>query len=70
MNRSGIRDGLAVHNIGHIRANLKVEFAMAYALYLNGVFEGVLEEICKAQSEEPGLVCYLQPYKSHGPVWC
>jgi len=37
---------------------------MDYSLYINGVFETVLEEICKAQSIEPGLICYLQPYAS------
>lgn len=33
------------------------------ALFINGVFEEVLEEILKAQSANAGLVCYLQPYK-------
>ena len=37
---------------------------MNFALYLNGVFEEVLEEIRKAQADNPGLVCYLQPYAS------
>lgn len=37
---------------------------MTIAVYLNGVFEGVLEEIRKAQSQVHGLVCYLQPYSS------
>lgn len=37
---------------------------MEFALYLNGVFEGVLEEIRKAQSSKTDLVCYLQPYSS------
>lgn len=37
---------------------------MNYALYINGVFENVLEEICQAQSAEPGLICYLQPYSA------
>jgi len=35
---------------------------MSYALYLNGVFENVLEEIIKAQASIPDLVCYLQPH--------
>jgi len=35
---------------------------MAQALYLNGVYEGVLEEIVAAQAHKPGVVCYLQPY--------
>lgn len=35
---------------------------MNQALYINGVFEEVLEEIIKAQSNEKELVCTLQPY--------
>lgn len=38
---------------------------MTYSLYINGVYEEVLEEIRKAQSSEPGLICYLQPYASN-----
>jgi len=41
---------------------------MTYSLYINGVFEDVLEEIRKAQSKVPGLVCYLQPYSSDAIV--
>ncbi len=37
---------------------------MTYSLYINGVYEDVLEEILKAQTSEPGLICYLQPYAS------
>ena len=37
---------------------------MDYALYINGIYEDGLEEIQKAQSTEPGLICYLQPYAS------
>lgn len=37
---------------------------MNFALYLNGVYEDVLEEIRKAQAGTLGLVCYLQPYAS------
>ncbi|MEL0081444.1 MAG: HNH endonuclease [Gammaproteobacteria bacterium] len=37
---------------------------MNYSLYINGVYEDVLEEIRDAQSSEPGLTCYLQPYAS------
>ena len=37
---------------------------MNYALYLNGVFESVLEEICAAQADAADLVCFLQPYKA------
>ena len=37
---------------------------MDYSLYINGVYEDVLEEIRKAQVAEPGLICYLQPYAS------
>ena len=37
---------------------------MNFALYLNGVYEQVLEEIREAQAGNPGLVCYLQPYSS------
>lgn len=33
------------------------------ALFINGVFEGVLNDIVDAQAANPGLVCYLQPYK-------
>lgn len=38
---------------------------MKDALFLNGVWESVLDEIGKAQSENAGLVCYLQPHSSH-----
>ena len=41
---------------------------MDYALYLNGVYEDVLEEIRKSQSKESGLICYLQPYASDAIV--
>ncbi|GGY86151.1 HNH endonuclease [Marinobacter zhanjiangensis] len=37
---------------------------MTYSLYINGVYEDVLEEIRKAQAAVPELVCYLQPYAS------
>lgn len=32
------------------------------SLYMNGVFESVLQEIALAQQQAPELVCYLQPY--------
>ncbi len=32
------------------------------SLYMNGVFESVLQEIMSAQQQAPDLVCYLQPY--------
>jgi hypothetical protein len=32
------------------------------SLYMNGVFESVLQEIELAQRDDPDLVCYLQPY--------
>lgn len=35
---------------------------MNAALYINGVFETVLKEIIKAQKDDSGRVCYLQPY--------
>ena len=35
---------------------------MTRALYLNGVYESVLEEIRTAQDKNPNLTCYLQPY--------
>lgn len=41
---------------------------MSYSLYINGVYEDVLEEIRKAQASESGLVCYLQPYASDAIV--
>lgn len=37
---------------------------MRQALYLNGVYEDVLEEIVNAQSTNPALVCFLQPYNN------
>jgi len=37
---------------------------MKQALFLNGVYDNVLQEIISSQSKRPGLVCYLQPYKS------
>src|SRR3546814_12415318 len=33
------------------------------ALFINGVFEGVLKDIVEAQAQTPGLTCCLQPYK-------
>lgn len=35
---------------------------MRTSLFLNGVYESVLEEILKAQENDPGQVCFLQPY--------
>lgn len=32
------------------------------ALFINGIFGGVLDEIMKAQANSPGLTLYLQPY--------
>ena len=32
------------------------------ALFINGIFDSVLEEILEAQSQSPDLVCLLQPY--------
>ncbi|MDP3008881.1 MAG: HNH endonuclease signature motif containing protein [Methylococcales bacterium] len=37
---------------------------MNQALFINGVFESVLEEILKAQSKNKDLICYLQPYST------
>ena len=37
---------------------------MKNALFLNGVYESVLEEILKAQESDPEITCYLQPYKA------
>jgi 5-methylcytosine-specific restriction protein A len=34
------------------------------ALFLNGVFESVLENIREVQEAHPGKTCYLQPYKN------
>lgn len=36
---------------------------MKDALFLNGVYSNVLEEIIKAQKNNRELVCYLQPYR-------
>lgn len=41
---------------------------MSYSLYINGVYENVLEEIRKAQGTAPELICYLQPYASDAIV--
>lgn len=37
---------------------------MKQALFLNGVYETVLQEITKAQERDPELICFLQPYSS------
>lgn len=37
---------------------------MKHALFLNGVYETVLQEILKAQGRDPELICFLQPYSS------
>ena len=34
------------------------------ALYINGVFESVLQEVMTAQEAEPSRVCFLQPYSA------
>ncbi len=34
------------------------------ALFLNGVYKSVLEEIFEAQGKDTSLVCYLQPYST------
>lgn len=39
------------------------ERAEGESLFLNGVFEQVLNEIERAQQADPDLICYLQPYK-------
>ena len=41
---------------------------MEMAIYLNGVFESVLDEIIDAQTSLQGLTCYLQPYSSSAIV--
>ena len=41
---------------------------MNYSLYLNGVFENVLDEIIIAQNNNSALTCYLQPYASKAIV--
>ncbi len=38
---------------------------MRKSLFLNGVYESVLEEILEAQKEYPNKIFYLQPYSSH-----
>jgi 5-methylcytosine-specific restriction protein A len=43
---------------------LDFKTTMSSALYINGVFETVLKEIVTAQKDEPGKVCYLQPYSA------
>ena len=37
---------------------------MEKALFINGVFENVLDEIIKSQESKPGKVFYLQPYST------
>lgn len=39
------------------------ERAKGESIFINGVFEEVLQEILDAQSAHPGMVGYLQPYK-------
>ena len=39
----------------------------AYALFINGVFRNVLEEILEALAKEPGRIYYLQPH-SGSPI--
>ena len=33
--------------------------------YANGPFMSVLEEIIEAQTKNPGMICYLQPYDNN-----
>ncbi len=35
------------------------------ALYLNGIYQGVLDEIVAAQESDPDRECFLQPYSSN-----
>jgi 5-methylcytosine-specific restriction protein A len=37
---------------------------MEKALFINGVFASVLQEIIEALKQEPELTCYLQPYSN------
>ena len=37
---------------------------MNNALFINGVYDGVLDEIIKSQTNNPGKVFYLQPYST------
>lgn len=37
---------------------------MSRALFLNGVYKDVLEEIIVAQGKNENLICFLQPYKN------
>ncbi len=37
---------------------------MIYAIFLNGVYESVLQEILESQRHEPEMICFLQPYSS------
>ena len=36
-----------------------------FAVYLNGIFRAVLDDIAGVQKELPEMTLYLQPYKSH-----
>jgi 5-methylcytosine-specific restriction protein A len=42
---------------------------MRQSVFLNGVYESVLEEIIKAQENHPGKVFFLQPYSSEQIRW-
>lgn len=54
-NRAGSRAGAGKLAAGKLEGE---------CLFMNGVFESVLQEIERAQKEDADLVCYLQPYSS------
>ena len=37
---------------------------MKQALFINGIYETVLNEIIKVQKKDKDIICYLQPYKN------
>lgn len=61
----------AVFGINTIYSISKTKFRdfIGAALYLNGVFNSVLQEILAVQKERPNFICYLQPYKGQKIVF-
>jgi hypothetical protein len=43
---------------------------MTSALFLNGVYEGVLEEILQVQAHLPEQIMFLQPHKGEAITIC
>ncbi len=58
----------SIHTVYDI-SKAKFRDLIGAALYINGIFESVLQEILSAQEGRPNFICYLQPYKGQKIVY-